>query len=193
MGTGEQGRRSRVGWATFPLAGLAGVLVVIPAMMLPASGQEKPAGPYRTAPDMPMATSGHGLRSQRQIFRSRLEAVQAEIGRLNIAIDTTRSSLKTLDAQVLQAHLNMLAAEHLVYEAERRGLPDLLERKMRADDRRREWETLEARYRLQIEADASGLLELLTRDRALAADLVVDWNLANDRLRLSESATPPQP
>lgn len=183
--SGRQGCGGRrAGWRALPPAVVA---VVLASSMASVSGQGEPAARYRTAPDRPVATTAEGLRSQRQVFRGRLDSVQAEIGRLNRALDAKRSGLKSLDEQVIQAHLSMLAAEHLVYEAQRRGLPDLLERRMRAADRKREWADLEERYRTRVEGEGSGLLEQLTLSRALAADLVVDWNLANDRLRLLES------
>ncbi len=185
MGT-RRGWRRRVGWGAATMAVLAAV-----SWSLSVFGQDVPAIQYRTIPEQSLATTAAGLRAQREGFRGRLNAVQAEIGRLNLAIDAKRSDLRALDEQVIQAHLNMLAADHLVYEAQRRGLPDLLERQTRAADRRREWERLESRHQSRIEGDASGLLEQLTHSRALAADLVVDWNLANDHLRLLEA--PPTP
>lgn len=178
------GMGSRQGGGLRPWAVIA---VLLATSMVTVSGREEPAARYRSAPERPIATTAEGLRSQRQVFRVQLDAVQAEIGRLNRAIDAQRKGLSTLDEQLIQAHLSMLAAAHLVYEAERRGLPDLLDRQMRAAERRRDWELLDARYRVEAEAESEGLLQQLSDRRAQAADLVVDWNLANDRLRLLES------
>jgi hypothetical protein len=165
-------------------AGLAAALGVSPAS---APGQQvtigPPGGTYRTV-SVAVAGAASGLRLQRDTFATRLDVVQAEIGRLTLALDAQRAALKGLDDRVIQAHLNKLAAEHLVYEARRREAPDLADHEARAEDRRLAWERLEADYRAR--ADAGGLLERLKRTRAEAADLLLDWNLANDRLRLLE-------
>lgn len=178
---GVGARRGR--WGMLALVGFA-VVLVPSAVSVSVSGQDQPAARYRSAPELPVGTTARELLAQRQTFRYRLDAIQAEIGQLNRALDAQRKGITALDEQVIQAHLNMLAADHLLYEAQRRGLPDLLDRQLRAAERRRDWELLEARYRVEVEAESEGLLQRLSDRRAQAADLVVDWNLANDRLRL---------
>ena len=108
------GMGSRQGGGMRPLAI---VVVLLATSMVTVSGREEPMVRYRSAPERPIATTAEGLRSQRQVFRVQLDVVQAEIGRLNRAIDAQRKIL---------AHEYGELDDEVMWDAATISVPDLV-------------------------------------------------------------------